>query len=76
MSVKEIEDAIHELGVEQKLGLMEAIWADLTWREDRYPSPAWHKDVLDERQRRLDRGESVPISLEDTIAEIRQRTRE
>ena len=74
MSVKEIEDAIHELGVEQKLGLMETIWADLTWREDIYPSPAWHKDVLDERQRRLDRGESVPMNLEDTITEVRRRT--
>ena len=74
MSVKEIEAAIHELGVEQKIGLMEAIWADLTRNEDEYPSPVWHRKVLDERQHRLDRGESIPMSLEDSIAAVRRRT--
>ena len=73
MSVKEIEAAIHELGVEQKLGLMEAIWADLTRDEDKVPIPPWHLEVLEERQRRWDRGECVLLDLDDAIAEVRRR---
>ena len=75
MSVKEIETAIQELGFEQKLALMESIWTDLSRNESEIPLPAWHKDVLDERQRLLDRGESVPMSLEDAVVAVRQRIR-
>ncbi|HRP03614.1 MAG TPA: addiction module protein, partial [Opitutaceae bacterium] len=32
----------------QKLRAMEELWADISRDDDRYESPAWHKDALEE----------------------------
>lgn len=54
--------------VAEKLELMEAIWADLDKEE--IPSPAWHGDVLREREERLRRGEEKPIAWETAKREL------
>lgn len=56
----------------EKLQLLEAVWQDLSRTPEQVPSPAWHGDVLDERDRRLQRGES---GLNDW-AEAKQRIRD
>lgn len=38
------------LSFAQKLDLMETLWADLSRDEKKLDSPAWHADVLKERE--------------------------
>ena len=38
------------LSVQQKIHLMERIWADLSQRPEDLSSPAWHGDVLERRR--------------------------
>ncbi len=49
---------LNEMTLEDKLQAMEAIWEDLSRNSDAVPSPAWHGEVLRERQRQLDAGET------------------
>ncbi len=63
------------LPVEEKLRLMESLWDSLC-----APSaaadlrmPAWHAQVLDERQRRLASGEDSVAAWEDAKERIRSR---
>jgi hypothetical protein len=65
-----IELQLDSMTIEQKLRAMEAIWEDLC-RRDAVPVPQWHKDVLDERQRRIDAGESEFLDWETVKKELR-----
>ena len=62
-----------EMTVAEKLELMETIWADLSRDPDEIPSPAWHGEVLRERQRQLDVGEVEYLDWEDVKADLRRR---
>lgn len=42
----------------QKLDLMETIWYDLLRDEEKFESPAWHENVLKERQEALSVGKA------------------
>jgi hypothetical protein len=48
--------AINTLTVEQKIELMEALWKDLSDHADSLPIPQWHRDVLADRERRIQEG--------------------
>jgi Putative addiction module component len=49
---------LDEMSVEDKLQLLEAIWADLSGTPDQLESPAWHQDLLEETVRRVQSGEA------------------
>jgi putative addiction module component (TIGR02574 family) len=65
---------LDQMTVEEKLKAMEAIWRSLSQHEDQVPVPDWHKQVLDERQRRIDAGKASFISLEQMNERVRKRT--
>jgi len=44
---------LDQMTTEEKLRAMEALWADLSHEADTYESPAWHADVLRERDQRV-----------------------
>lgn len=46
MSIAEI----HQLPIEEKLQMMEALWEDLREHFERMPIPAAHRALLDERR--------------------------
>ena len=46
------------LSVQQKISLMERIWADLSKRPEELPSTAWHGDVLERRRQSVLNGET------------------
>lgn len=50
---------LEEMTVEEKLQIMEAIWDDLSRRADELPPPAWHGEVLAEREGAVARGEET-----------------
>lgn len=61
---------LESMTVEEKLELMEQLWADLSSRSDVELSPAWHRDVLAEREEALKRGEEEILDWEDAKGRI------
>jgi hypothetical protein len=68
-----IELPLDQMTFSEKLQLMEILWADLTRKPDDFPSPAWHKDVLEECQRKAESGEGHFTDWETAKKEIRRR---
>ena len=56
-----------------KLAAMESLWEELARTPEVIESPAWHKDILDERRQRLAEGQSRFIDWETAKAEIRNK---
>ncbi|MEK7793329.1 MAG: addiction module protein [Candidatus Hydrogenedentota bacterium] len=52
------------MSVEEKLQAMETLWDDLCRHDANVPSPAWHGEVLAERDAALARGEETPVDWE------------
>ena len=48
---------LSEMTVSEKLQLMEALWADLSRNAEALESPNWHREILDDRERRIASGE-------------------
>lgn len=56
---------IESLSVPERLALVDRIWSSLHSNPGDVPSPDWHKELLEERARRLDSGEATVSSLAD-----------
>ena len=63
---------IDEMTLEEKLRAMEELWDDLC-RHGAVPVPQWHKELLDEREHQIDRGEAQFIDWEAAKEEIAKR---
>ncbi len=62
---------LKEMTLHEKLAAMESLWEDLARTPETIESPAWHKDILDERQKRLATGQSQFNDWEKAKADIR-----
>ncbi|MEK6803619.1 MAG: addiction module protein [Nitrospirota bacterium] len=62
---------LKEMTLHEKLAAMESLWEDLTRTPEAIESPAWHKDILDERHKRLATGQSQFNDWEKAKADIR-----
>lgn len=56
---------LSEMTTDEKLGVIEDIWADLIKNPKSVPAPAWHGDVLAARELRIQNGTARFIPLED-----------
>jgi len=65
---------LSEMTREEKLEAMEALWDDLSRDPDQLESPAWHEDVLRERDQSIASGEAIILDWEQAKADIRRRT--
>jgi hypothetical protein len=61
--------------VEEKLRAVEDIWADLRRHPDDIPSPDWHRDVLNARERKRKDDSSVFEDWTIVKERIRKKTR-
>ena len=61
---------LHQLPLQEKLLVMEALWSDLSQSEESIEVPQWHKDILDEREKLIAQGESQFTDWEDAKKEI------
>lgn len=52
----------------ERLQTMEELWDVLCHEGQEIKSPEWHKEILDERKRKIDSGEAKFISLNDLKA--------
>ncbi len=56
---------LNSMSVSEKLHVLESVWASLRQIPDELPRPEWHKQVLEERARRLESGEATLSTWED-----------
>ena len=64
---------LKDMTLQEKLAVMESIWEDLTRTPESIESPAWHKDILDERRQRLAEGRARFTDWETVKADIRKK---
>lgn len=55
----------------ERLAAMETLWDTLVQEEAEVKSPEWHREVLQERKRKIESGEAEFISLEKLRASRR-----
>ena len=62
---------IQQLPRQEKLQLMELLWAELSRDEAELESPTWHADALRETTERRDRGEETVLDWEPAKEKLR-----
>jgi hypothetical protein len=70
-----IDLPLERMTLADKLEAMELLWADLSRQPSELPSPAWHRDVLDERRRLVAEGKLKFLDWDTAIAELREELR-
>jgi len=64
---------LDKMSVEEKLRVLERVWEDLARTPSSVPSPAWHRDVLEAREKRFTEGQERSIPWEKAKEEIRKK---
>lgn len=64
---------LKDMSLREKLAAMESLWEDIARTPEALESPAWHKDLLDERSQRLADGQSQFVDWETAKAVIRSK---
>ncbi len=49
---------LDKLTIEEKIQIMEAVWEDLCKNVENFKPPDWHQGILQDREQRVNRGES------------------
>ena len=66
---------LDQMSTDEKLRVMEALWADLSREEEQLESPGWHEGVLKEREERIKSGQETFMEWEAAKKELRDRLR-
>lgn len=66
---------LKKMTVSDKLRALEDIWDDLQRTPEAVPSPSWHADVLNARQKRIRDGKSKFKDWADAKRDIRERVK-
>ncbi|MFH0925325.1 MAG: addiction module protein [bacterium] len=64
---------LEEMSIEEKIQTMETIWDDLCKKADNLSSPYWHKDILNERDRRAKDGDGEFMDWDEAKKYIRDK---
>ena len=64
---------LDQMTTEEKMRAMEALWADLSRNADTYESPAWHGEVLRERDQLIAEGKEPSADWEEAKRRLRER---
>jgi putative addiction module component (TIGR02574 family) len=62
---------IKKMSTVERLQTMEAIWDSLLFDDVEIESPEWHRDILAERKRKIEKGKSEFFSIEELKANHR-----
>ena len=63
---------IKHLTREEKLRMVDALWADLLSEEELLDSPAWHKTALQETEKRLGEGKEKILDWHTAKKDMRK----
>ncbi len=66
----EITLPLEKMTTEDKIRTMETIWEDLCKKAESIPSPPWHKDILEERERAVENGKEKFIDWSEAKKQI------
>lgn len=66
-------EQIAQMSREEKLMMMEALWADLSRKDDEVGSPDWHNDALLRTSERRDAGEEPSVDWDEAKQELRKK---
>jgi hypothetical protein len=66
--------AIDQMTIEEKLQAMEALWTDLCQHEEVLPVHDWQKEILDEREGLIKKGEAQFLDWEEAKQRIIRET--
>ena len=58
-----------------KLAVMEKIWDDLCRDSESIPSPKWHQEILEAREKEIKEGEAKFTSIDRIKERIRDQTK-
>ncbi len=64
---------LKDMTLQEKLAAMESLWEDLARTPEAIESPAWHKEVLEERLRLLAEGKTQFIDWETAKEALRKK---
>lgn len=64
---------LKDMSLHEKLSAMESPWEDLARTPETIESPAWHKDIQDERRQRVTDGSSRFVDWETVKTDIRNK---
>ena len=67
-----IEVPIAQLSFNQKLDLMEMLWTDMSGNEKNLGSPAWHEDLLNDREAAMHTGKVTVSNWEAAKERIKK----
>lgn len=56
---------IKNMPTKEKIVLMEEIWDTLSYDEAKIDSPIWHKEVIDERKKLIQNGNTKFVSINE-----------
>jgi hypothetical protein len=57
----------------EKLAMMESLWDEISSSTEPVESPPWHKEILDERRKRVASGEAKFVDWELAKVELRKK---
>ena len=66
-----IDLPLEKMTLAEKLQAMELLWADISRKPGELPSPAWHRDVLDERRSLVAEGKLKFLDWDTAMADLR-----
>jgi putative addiction module component (TIGR02574 family) len=64
-------EEIRELPLHEKLRMMETLWEGISSQEAELAVPAWHQDLLDEREQLIKEGKATFIDWEIAKQQIK-----
>ncbi len=64
---------LKDMTLQEKLDAMELLWEDLVRTPEAIESPPWHKEVLDERLRKLKEGKTQFVDWETAKEALRKK---
>ncbi|MDQ6655168.1 MAG: addiction module protein [Verrucomicrobiota bacterium] len=65
MSVAEMKQGLSKLTNAERIELMNAVWESIENKDEEIESPAWHGEVLAEREAEIQSGTAKFLSLEE-----------
>ncbi|HSB30394.1 MAG TPA: addiction module protein [Candidatus Sulfobium mesophilum] len=71
--MKRVDLYLSQLPFVQKLNLMEALWADLSRDEKKLKSPAWHENVIKDREQAFTSGKVTVSDWEQAKRRIKKK---
>ena len=66
---------LEKMTLEEKFITIETVWADIVRNSPDFPSPAWHEDVLKEREALLKSGKEKFLDWEEAKESLRNSLR-